>query len=125
MRKKTEPTEKKPLEKQITALLNKRMRCLRNKVDKTADAIQEAIYFYLNDGFDDLSVDFIIETITKLGAAPQLVYDDNGQFAVSDTGMAPVVYDDEKLTGIMTSIIDKDSWFPTIRQALKYYLVTE
>ena len=71
-----------------------------------------------------LTFEFIIEELTKLGWAPCLLYDDNGNFAISGEGMqsiSPDGVDDCHLS----HFVEKDMWKPTIRKALNYYLDNE
>jgi len=91
------------------------------EVDELGDKIRELI----NEGANDLPVDFVLESLTHLGQAPQVVYDDNGHFAVSGTGMDPVMMTDsgkyEENVSI-SAFIEPDMWKDTIREALKHYL---
>ena len=70
-------------------------------------------------------VDFIIESLTKLGDAPQVIYDDNGHFAVSGDGMSPAPMPDGgkfEETENFVSIVEPEDWYDTIRKALNHYL---
>ncbi len=111
-------------EKEINELIEERLAYLNNEdIDDTeADNIQTVITKSIMSYFPSYSVDFIIETLTKFGQAPNIVYDDNGMFAVSDCGMQQAVYDDNKIDGAITVIVEKDMWYPTIRKALWDYL---
>lgn len=101
---------------------------IRNKIlevdyeDKEADVLAEKIFNTIKENFDELPVDFIIETLTKLGQAPNVIYDDNGNFAVSGDGYQPVVVDDEKISGGFTVFVEAEQWKETIRLALKHYI---
>jgi hypothetical protein len=72
--------------------------------------------------FNDLDTDFILETYTRLGYAPSLIYDDNGLFAISDNGFNEVVTGREKIEGSFIVFVEKRQWKKTIRQALKHYM---
>jgi hypothetical protein len=72
--------------------------------------------------FGTYPCDFIIETLTKFGLAPKIVYDDNGLFAVTDTGYQTVVTGDEKMDGQITVFCTPDIWEKTIREAIHNYL---
>ena len=63
----------------------------------------------------------MIESLTKLGEAPNILYDDNGNFAVTGTGFQSVSMD-EISDVTMSFFVLKEHWFKTIREALKYYL---
>lgn len=109
-------------EEKINELIEKRLTHLNEDDIESADKIEESITKSIMTYYPLYSIDFIIETLTKFGQAPNLVYDDNGLFAVSGTGLQPVVYDDQKLDGSITVIVESEMWFPTIRKALYHYL---
>ncbi len=69
-----------------------------------------------------LEIDYILETLTKLGFAPNLVYDDNGLFGVSSDGFQQVVTGDEKVTEPITICVEENIWCPTIREAVMTYI---
>jgi 23S rRNA-/tRNA-specific pseudouridylate synthase len=108
-------------QQEITAQLEQRRRLVQSNPEK-ADTIQDNIMQTIMDQFDNYPVDFIIETLTKLGDAPQIVYDDNGLFAVSSEGMNPVVYGKDRIEGSMVTFVEKDFWENSIRLALWNYL---
>lgn len=91
------------------------------QVDVLADKIMDEIEFQ----FESLPVDFIIETYTKLGYAPNIIYDDNGLFAVTSAGYQEVVIGDEKLEGPFTVFVEKEQWKKTIREAVRHYIFSE
>lgn len=78
-----------------------------------------------------LPVEFIIESLTKLGESPSILYDDDGHFAVESNGFQSVPMDDdgEMIDDLypngdvsMSFYVEKKKWFGTIREALSYYL---
>ena len=93
-----------------------------NYDDKEADVLEQKILTVIKTDFDELPIEFIIETLTKLGQGPNLVYDDNGNFAVSGNAFQPVVVDAEKIEGGITVFVEAQQWKETIRLALKFYL---
>ena len=93
-----------------------------NYNDKRVDDIQDEITNEIKNNFNDYEVDFIIETWTRFGAAPCVMYDDNGMFAITDDGYQPVVTGDEKIEGEITVFVEKEQWFKSIRDALGYYI---
>lgn len=108
---------------EINELLENRLILLENDYEgKLADIIEENIRKAILNNFDNYPIDFIIETLTKFGEAPSIVYDDNGLFAVSSDGYNPVVTGKEKIVGPMTIFVEKKMWKKTIREALLYYL---
>lgn len=112
-------------EKQIKDLISSRAKCLKKKDDASrAEVVQlgKNIFSALVDNFDTLSCDFILESLTELGYAPSLLYDDNGRWAVVHDGTQPVVTGNKRLEGTMAFFCEKEQWFKTIRAALKFYL---
>lgn len=92
----------------------------QDTVDVLADEILDCIKRWRNS----LHFEFIIEELTKLGWAPCLLYDDDGNFAISGDGMEPLnqhTYADT----VLTHFIKYNAWQPTIRKALDYYLDNE
>lgn len=93
------------------------------KVDhqEQIDTMSESVHDLLKKTVESLPVEFTIEALTHLGAAPNLMYDDNGNFAISECGIQPVMADDELLEGAMTTIMEAAQWSPTIRGAMVKY----
>jgi len=92
---------------------------------KEIDELAVEIRNLVNEHANDLPVDFIIESLTSLGDAPQVVYDDNGHFAVSGSGMAPVPTSESgkfEDTESLTTFVEPEQWHNTIREALNHYL---
>lgn len=87
---------------------------------KDIDILGEEILLLLQQNFDSLPVDFIIEELTKLGQAPSLIYDDNGHFAITSDGYSSIC--DEPQDAQVFCFVSKSQWKPTIREALKYYM---
>jgi len=102
--------------------LSVRERALANKNEKVASDIEQNVLRELRDNYLKYPVDIIIQALTRLGWAPQVLYDENGMFAVSGDGMAPVVTGEQRLEGHMTTFVGSHQWFPTIREALQQYL---
>ncbi len=74
---------------------------------KEIDELGIEIKADLKTHFADLPVDFIIESLTMLGEAPNVMYDDNGMFAVSGDGMQPIVYGHQLIEGSLTVLVTK------------------
>lgn len=87
------------------------------------DMLGENILSLIMQFHKDLPVDFVIEELTKLGQAPSILYDDNGNFAISCDGTQNTVFEPSDMT--ITHFINKKMWKPTIREALEYYLFNE
>jgi hypothetical protein len=92
------------------------------KEPKEIDNLGREIKQLLDKNVDTLPVDFIIESLTHLGDAPNVMYDDNGMFAVSGDGYQPVVFGNQRIEGGLTVVVEKKMWKSTIRKALKYYM---
>lgn len=88
---------------------------------KEIDECSEQIFEKLKKGKEVLDVDFIIEILTHLGDAPNILYDDNGNFAVENSGYQTVSVD-EKNNMSMTFFVESKKWKSTIRSAIIYYL---
>lgn len=86
-----------------------------NQIDFLADEIFDLLVCYNAD----LPIDFIIESLTKLGNAPSILYDDNGSFAISEDGFQSLSDDGEQT---ISCFVKKEQWKPTIREAINYYL---
>lgn len=88
---------------------------------KEIDELGDNIYESLKKWRRQLSFEFIIEELTKLGQAPCLLYDDNGHFAVCGDGTQSVPFGD-KSDIILAHFVEKDSWKDSPREALNSYL---
>jgi len=95
--------------------------CKYDYDSKEIDVLGVKIHSMLNEHKEELPVDFIIEELTKLGHAPCLMYDDNGNFAVTGDGFQELSDDDTCDMSIYT-FIKKEQWKPTVREALYDYL---
>lgn len=110
-------------EKEIADILDKRYPLVYKKVKgKQVEEYTKKVQALLRRNFDHLSVDFIVESLTHLGDAPNIVYDDNGLFAVSGDGYQPVVTGRQKIDGVISVAVEKPWWQKTIRLALTHYL---
>jgi len=93
-----------------------------DKENPNVDIIEKEITEELRKNFKNYEVDFILETLTMFGQAPNVIYDDNGNFAVSASGYQPVVAGSQKIEGMVSVFVEKKQWKKTIRLALKHYL---
>ncbi len=96
-----------------------------DRLHEIVDAVRDAIKKDIVDHFDAYAIDEIIETLTRFGEAPCLVYDDNGRFALSGDGYQPVVTDDELIEGGLTVVVEAHMWKKTIREAVLHYMTYE
>ena len=104
--------------------LNKRRSDILDKdYDTNVDDITDKIIDSSKEHRDSLTLEFILEELTKLGWSPNLIYDDNGNFAISADGYGPV--NEEIGDTVNTVFAMKDQWKPTIREALNNFLDME
>lgn len=109
--------------KDIKILIKQRNDLLKNDVqNEVIDEIEYKITNEFINRCNKFEVDFILETLTSFGQAPNVVYDDNGMFAVSSEGWQPVVTGQQRIEGVISVSVEKVQWKKTIRQALKHYL---
>ena len=112
------------MKKQIVEWLDKRDQLLNNDNEKEADKMQDKITKILKEQTKDFDCDFILETITRFGGSPSVIYDDNGMWAVLGDGTQPVVCGDDVFEGTVNMMFfcERNQWFSTIREALVQYL---
>ena len=96
----------------------------QNEYPEEIDTLAEEILDRIKTWRDSLPFEFIIEELTRLGWAPCLLYDDDGNYAISGEGMQTVVMG-EPADCELFHFIKKEMWKPTIREALNYYLDNE
>lgn len=106
----------------ITKEYNKSKEPYDDGIMKKYDANEKLILAELSNKFDKLSVDFMLETLTHLGWAPCVIYDDDGNWAISGDGFSNVRMSSKDDFQISNSIEAK-FFKPTIRKALKFYLL--
>jgi hypothetical protein len=87
------------------------------EIDLLGKEIILNLYKYRNR----LSVDFIIEQLTKLGGSPSLLYDDGGMFTIVSDGFQNVPEEGNN-DMYFNFYVTADNWKPTIREAINYYL---
>ena len=91
---------------------------------KEIDVLIEKIRKYVMDNLNILPVDFIVESLSDLGHAPNILYDDNGMFAVTSDSVQ-TVHAGDPVDMTMSFMVTKRFWKPSIREALVYYLTNE
>ena len=69
-----------------------------------------------------LDIDFIVESLTKVGLSPNILHDDNGNFAIEGSGFQTLAIGDLPSDIEISFFVNKNSWKPTIREAMYYYL---
>jgi hypothetical protein len=89
---------------------------------KEIDILGDRIYKMVKAKSDQLPFDFIIETLTSLGQAPNLLYDDNGHFCLTSESFQSVSAGDEPSDTEINIFVSKHQWKNNIKDALKEYL---
>lgn len=94
--------------------------------DERIDALREEIYEALKVHHSTLPVEFIIESLTSLGSAPSILYDDNGHFTIGGDGTQnlPTVedgFETKETTFNGCWFVKPGGWKRTIREAIKGY----
>jgi len=89
------------------------------KIDEYAAKINELLKKHI----DELDPEFILEAVTHLGCWPQLIYDDDGHWAVSEEGISNVIDVTKDTYQQTTTVSDTNSWKGNIRDAVKYYIL--
>jgi hypothetical protein len=122
-----------PIARQLAELIERRQALfsddekIQEANDKQIDELAKQIYDLIRQHHSRLSVEAVIEGLTKLGAAPSILYDDNGHFYIGGDGHQnlPTVGDDH-LTKETTFegcwYVEAGGWKKTIREALNSYL---
>jgi len=91
------------------------------EIDQLGGEINTLLKFHI----DILPVDFVIESLNKLGYSINIVYDDNGHYAISYAGMQSIpeeTEEDERDDVIIYHFVEKEEWHNSIREALVYYI---
>ena len=90
--------------------------------DKKIDALSRKIQQLLKDNFDSLPFEFILNQLSRLGMAINVLNDDNGHWAVTADGCQSVAYGDEPVDVDTHFWVSARHWKPTLREALKFFL---
>ena len=90
--------------------------------EKEIDSLGDEILTKIKEWRNLLSLEFILDELSNLGQAPNLLYDDNGHFAIASDGFQNVSSEEEPIDMKMSFFVPKESWKKTIREALDFYL---
>ncbi len=87
------------------------------------DAIDKEIIELLQQHFDLLDGLYILVILSHLGAAPNLVYDDDGMWAITTGGFSSIPNKEMEFYSVdLTFVIEKEEWFSDPKEAIKYTL---
>lgn len=115
------------MHEKIQQLVEKRNDLLKNDYDHPmVDILSESIWTSLKESQDQLPVEFIIESLTSLGAAPSILYDDNGHFTIGGDGTQNIPtcgedFETRETTFEGAWFVKPGGWKRTIREAIKDY----
>lgn len=88
--------------------------------EQKIDLLAEEIFLLIQTHADELEFEFIFDQLANLGHAPNLLYDDNGHWAVTCDGWQNVVADEPE--DVETHFyVEAHLWKDTPREALKVY----
>ena len=90
--------------------------------DKKIDSLSRRIEQLLKDNFDSLPFEFILNQLSRLGMAINVLNDDNGHWAVTADGCQSVTYGDDPVDVDTHFWVSARHWKPTLREALKFFL---
>jgi len=113
------------IKEQILSIDANRNNLLKNDHNNPeADLLAKEIHALLITNFNELEFDFILLQLTRLGYAPNLIYDDNGHWAVVTDGFQTVPKGINPQDIESCFFIEKRQWKLTPRRALLKYLKT-
>lgn len=82
---------------------------------------RDLIIKFLDKNFDKLPVDIILEALSQLGQDNSVIYDDEGNWAISQTNFSSVRLK-KSLDYEFHGFIESKCFKSTIRKALRYFL---
>jgi hypothetical protein len=118
-------TEILGLQKLRSELLNKQdeeVKDIIENYDITIDNLTTQILDLIKPNIDKLDFDFIMEQLSHLGWCPNLLYDDNGHWAVSADGYQNVVSGDVPEDVETHFYIEAEDWKNSPKEALYKFL---
>ena len=116
---------------QIDGLNNERQAIFANHEnwpdthEAEVDRLGDEILNLVQNHHQELLVDFVLEVLSCLGQAPNVLYDDNGNWAIVGDGFQSVSAEDHPVDVELQFWVEAKHWFPTIREALTHYLTFE
>lgn len=95
---------------------------LYKELEPEIDKFQEEILELIKTNFDILEFDFVMEQLSRLGWCPNLLYDDNGHWAVSADGYQNAAWKDEPIDIETHFYIEAEDWKNSPKEALYKFL---
>lgn len=89
--------------------------------DIELDNNAERVILSLKKNLSELTFEEVLEAYSHLGSAPCLIYDDNGNWAIADSGYSNVRTEDDQDLEI-THNVEAHLFKPSIREALEYWV---
>lgn len=115
------------MEEKLRAMMAERDSLRAFDDDEKSDKLREDILDFIDKHRNALSLEAILEGLTSTGAAPSLLYDDNGHWTVGGDGSQnlPTIGDEHKtkqttFDGVW--IVEAGRWKETVREAVNDYL---
>jgi hypothetical protein len=84
------------------------------------DELYERVWEIFKDSHAMFELDFVLESLSKLGMNPVLVNDENGNWSFIGTGCFDINKDEDPTH--VTVIVSPDEWSASIREALTKFL---
>lgn len=85
------------------------------------DDLGVQIYNLIEDNYNNLPLELVLEELSKLGHAPSLLYDDNGHWSIATDGYQSIPPDSEPCDIESVFVVKEKDWFNTINEALQNY----
>lgn len=119
-------------EDHIKSLSDSRYKLIEKDDDKKAsdaeieqiDQLEKEILSYMKEYFNSMSFEFLLDELTKLGYCPNVVYDDNGHWAIACNGYQNVPGGDDPIDMNLYHIVEKHEWKNSPREALYSYIIS-
>ena len=119
---KTEILELQKLRSELLNKQDKEVEDIIENYDITIDNLTTQILDLIKPNIDKLDFDFIMEQLSHLGWCPNLLYDDNGHWAVSADGYQNVVSGDVPEDVETHFYIEAEDWKNSPKEALYKFL---
>lgn len=92
-----------------------------NEYHEEYDTNRDLIFILIKENFDTLSLEDILEAYSHTGGAPCLIYDDDGNWAITTEGYQSINLEDTPQDLDASFFIEARFFKPNIREALKYW----